>query len=159
MNCRKDAFSRGGPEDLGVEAFEEPRPPRRGRTAQDESPDQGLAENVVAAENLVRPFARADDLDPLFMDEAGEEEHRHGRGPQYGRFAVPDDPRESGGDERALRLELMVLDTEERGHLALMSALVERRCPAKRTPNVRNRPSKFREIRAEIPDESNPPLR
>ena len=115
------------PKDLGVEAFEEPRPARRGGVTKDETTNQGLTKNVITAEDLVRALARADDFDSLVADEAGEEKHRDGRGPQQGRFAVPDDPRKCFCDASALRPELPVLDPEECSHLVLMNALVEHR--------------------------------
>src|SRR6185369_7258956 len=76
--------------DVRIKPFEQQRAQFRAGLASAEAPHFGLFEKVVAGQELIRAFARQDDLEVAVADELGEEKHRDGRGAQQWCFRVPD---------------------------------------------------------------------
>ena len=84
-----------------------------------------LLEDVVAAEQLVSPFAGQHDLESGIVHRGGEVEKGNRSRSQQRLLGELDDPREGGGDRCGVHGRSLEVDTELTGHSVLLRALVE----------------------------------
>ena len=108
----------------GVDAVEQRGPAGGLGLLGPEAADPGLAEEVVAGEELVRSLAGENHLEAILAHEAGQQEHRRRGRPHQRGLRVPDHLREHRADVGVRSVHHVVLGPQGLGHGELEAALV-----------------------------------
>ncbi len=116
-------------ENVGIQPFQQQGAAAGGRFPGPIAPDFGFLENIVAAEDLVGPFAGEHHLEAALLHLPRQEEKGRRGGSQQRLFAMPNDGREMLTDLGAAQSENTMAGADEIGGLLLKHRFVEGSLP------------------------------